>query len=129
MKILDLEVVAKELSKVEKRSKEFESQYKKALKRISGVPPDRLAAVNRQIYRAERVLTLAGGLPGRPWYKHQIYAPGLYTGYGAKTLPGIREFAEAGRWDEANQQAARVADALRVLDAQIGEMTKALKKL
>jgi N-acetylated-alpha-linked acidic dipeptidase len=126
---LDLEVVAKELSKIEKSAREFESQYKKALKRIPNVPPDRLAAVNQRIYRAERALTLAGGLPGRPWYKHQIYAPGLNTGYGAKTLPGVREAAEAGRWDEANQQAARVAGALRALDAQIGEITKALKKL
>ena len=69
----------------------------------------------------------AGGLPGREWYQHQLYAPGLYTGYDAKTLPGIREAAEAQHWEEANQQARRVAQALRALTARVEDATMQLK--
>ena len=70
---------------------------------------------NDVLRRAEQALTLPDGLPGREWYRHQISAPGLYTGYGAKTLPGIREAVEAKRFDEANAQAQRVAQVLGAL--------------
>ena len=63
----------------------------------------------------EQALTLPDGLPGREWYRHQISAPGLYTGYGAKTLPGIREAVEAKHYDEANAQAQRVTQVLGAL--------------
>lgn len=57
--------------------------------------------VNRILIESERRLTDSRGLPGRPWYKHRIYAPGLYTGYSAKTLPGVREAIEQSKWQEA----------------------------
>ncbi len=60
--------------------------------------------INRQLYRAEQQLLNDKGLPGRPWYKHAVYAPGLYTGYGVKTLPGIREAIEQRNWKEAQEQ-------------------------
>jgi N-acetylated-alpha-linked acidic dipeptidase len=60
----------------------------------------------------EGTLLYARGLPGRDWYKHMIYAPGLYTGYGVKTLPGVREAIEQNHWDEANQYAVLTAAAL-----------------
>ncbi len=69
---------------------------------------------------------LAKGLPGRDWYRHEIYAPGMYTGYGAKTLPGIREAAEASRWDEANAEAQDVATALGQLNQHLERATLAL---
>ena len=62
--------------------------------------------------QAERALTSADGLPGRPWYRHRIYAPGLYTGYGVKTMPGVREAIEQKRWKEAEDQIARAAQSL-----------------
>ncbi len=64
-------------------------------------------------------MLLPAGLPGRDWFKNQIYAPGAYTGYGAKTLPGIREAAEAGRWEEANLEAEALAGVLRAVRSQI----------
>jgi N-acetylated-alpha-linked acidic dipeptidase len=60
----------------------------------------------------ERTLTNARGLPGRDWYRHYIYAPGLLTGYGVKTLPGVREAIEENEWERANQYAVLTADVL-----------------
>jgi N-acetylated-alpha-linked acidic dipeptidase len=59
--------------------------------------------VNQKLYRAEQQL-LSTGLPRRPWYRHTIYAPGFYTGYGVKTMPGIREAIEQRNWKEAQEQ-------------------------
>src|SRR5262249_43943244 len=61
--------------------------------------------------RAEQALTGAG-LPRRPWYVHQVYAPGFYTGYGVKTLPGVREAVEERKWQEADEQVAATARAI-----------------
>ena len=59
------------------------------------------------------------GLPGREWYQHMIYAPGLHTGYGVKTLPGIREAIEERRWDEANQYIGVVSHVLNAYSARM----------
>ena len=64
---------------------------------------DALQAVNTGLYQAEQQL-LSDGLPRRTWYRHSIYAPGFYTGYGVKTLPGIREAIEQRNWKEAQAQ-------------------------
>ena len=77
------------------------------LKRAAGK-----ASPNDRAMFSEQKLTRAEGLPGRPWYRHQIYAPGLYTGYGVKTLPSIREAIEQRQWDEANRQIRIVADVI-----------------
>ena len=69
--------------------------------------------------QVERALTEPAGLPGRPWYQHTIYAPGLYTGYGVKTLPGIRESIEQGQWMTAEGQVAAAATALQRAAARI----------
>ncbi len=83
-------------------------------------------AANQALYKSERALTLAKGLPQRDWYRHQIYAPGLYTGYGVKTLPGVREAVEALRWDEANREVQDVALALKQMNQHIAEATRLL---
>lgn len=59
---------------------------------------------NKALYKAEQQLLAENGLPRRGWYKHTLYAPGFYTGYGVKTMPGIREAIEQRKWDEAQQQ-------------------------
>jgi N-acetylated-alpha-linked acidic dipeptidase len=70
------------------------------------------AQLNALLQGMEQRLTDARGLPGRDWYRHFIYAPGLLTGYGVKTLPGVREAVEAARWDEANRYAGITAEVL-----------------
>src|SRR5207247_2365148 len=63
--------------------------------------PATLARMNRALMMAERDLIEPAGLPDRPWYRHVIYAPGLYTGYGVKTIPGVREAVDAGNYTRA----------------------------
>jgi len=68
--------------------------------------------VNKELISTERLMTNDDGLPRRPWFRHQVYAPGFYTGYGVKTLPGIREAIEQRNWDEATEQIELVAEML-----------------
>src|SRR5262245_8789400 len=72
-----------------------------------------LADMNRRLMMAERDLIEPAGLPDRPWYRHVIYAPGLYTGYGVKTIPGVREAVDAGNYARAAEQAVIVIRALQ----------------
>ncbi len=72
-----------------------------------------LAEINRRLIMAERDLIEPAGLPDRPWYRHVIYAPGLYTGYGVKTIPGVREAVDAGNYTRAAEQAKIVIRALQ----------------
>jgi N-acetylated-alpha-linked acidic dipeptidase len=71
-----------------------------------------LAALNARLMMVERDLIEPAGLPDRPWYRHVIYAPGLYTGYGVKTIPGVREAVDAGNYARAAEQARIVIRAL-----------------
>lgn len=94
----------------------------------SSVAPAQLAQVNAILAGADRTLLTEKGLPGRPWYKNVIYAPGLETGYGVKPLPGVREALEGKRWDEANQYAGVTAGALENYAATLDKATALLKK-
>ena len=88
-----------------------------------------LQALNLQLIQSERRLTSAEGLPRRPWYKHLIYAPGVYSGYDVKTMPGIREGIEQKRYAEADQEILRVAQALEQESALIEAASRQLEKL
>jgi N-acetylated-alpha-linked acidic dipeptidase len=79
------------------------------------------------LYRTERALTRDDGLPRRPWFKHVVYAPGFYTGYGVKTLPGIREAIEERKWDEASAQTQAAARALERYAEEIEKATELLR--
>jgi len=78
-----------------------------------------LNAANEKLFQVEKALLLQEGLPRRPWYRHSIYAPGFYTGYGVKTLPGIREALEEGQYEEFEQQLGALIGAIRNLSATI----------
>jgi N-acetylated-alpha-linked acidic dipeptidase len=108
--------------------KQAAAQYSKAFAAAQGKPlaPDRLPAINQQLALAERKLISEQGLPRRPWMKHLLYAPGWYTGYGAKTMPGVREAIEEGRYTEAEDQVVLVARALQDEAAWIEQITKEL---
>jgi N-acetylated-alpha-linked acidic dipeptidase len=78
----------------------------------SGLSSATLAELNQKLTQSEHDLTSEEGLLRRPWYKHMIYAPGVYSGYDVKTLPGVREAIEQKHWDEANSEIARVSKVL-----------------
>ena len=87
-----------------------------------------LSDANRLLYQAEQLLTDEAGLPERPWFKHLIYAPGFYTGYGVKTMPGIREAVEdRPNLPQATREAARVATAIDTYSQQIVAATEKLR--
>jgi N-acetylated-alpha-linked acidic dipeptidase len=84
--------------------------------------------VNAKLIESERRLTDSAGLPGRPWFRHMIYAPGFYTGYGVKTIPGVREAIEQKRWQEADEQILRAGKILTAESELIDEAAAALGK-
>jgi N-acetylated-alpha-linked acidic dipeptidase len=113
-----------------KRSSE---RYQKALDKVTAngglaLGQASLDSLNQTLIQSERKLTSEQGLPGRPWFKNLIYAPGQYTGYGVKTMPGIREAIEQKRWKEADEQMVRVAAALQdeanLIDSAAGILEK-----
>jgi N-acetylated-alpha-linked acidic dipeptidase len=86
--------------------------------------PTNADAFNKALYQAEQQLLLPNGLPRRSWYKHSIYAPGFYTGYGAKTMPGIREAIEQRNWKEAEEQINLDAATINKLANYLNENAK-----
>jgi N-acetylated-alpha-linked acidic dipeptidase len=85
-----------------------------------------LAQVNLELLQSERALTDSNGLPGRPWFKHQLYAPGFYTGYGVKTVPAVREAIEQKQWSAAEQAINTVA---KVLEKEAAAIERAAGSL
>lgn len=103
------------------------SQSARAYQRASigrAQPDKRRAELDRILYQTERALTSRAGLPRRDWFRHQIYAPGFYTGYGVKTLPGVREAIEQRDWKEANEQIMVVAKVVENFAAEIDRATR-----
>jgi N-acetylated-alpha-linked acidic dipeptidase len=107
------------------------AEYHKALERAtangsSAIAKASLAKVNEALRESEQKLTLEQGLPGRPWFKHFVDAPGQYTGYEAKTLPAVREAIEQKKWKDADAQIAVTA---RVLEAEAEHILSVSQKL
>ena len=107
------------------------AEYQKVLEKVSANGGAALASasikdVNEMLMQSEHKLTTPEGLPGRFWYKHELYAPGAYTGYAAKAIPAVRENLEQKKWMEAEQSAARVA---KVLQDESALITAAAAKL
>jgi N-acetylated-alpha-linked acidic dipeptidase len=108
--------------------------YDKALAQASGNGGAALASkslreVNQRLIAMERALMSDQGLPSRPWFKHQIYAPGLYTGYGVKTIPAVRESIEQKQWKQADEQILLVGKVLENAGERIQGAAAALEKL
>ena len=76
------------------------------------LPEPALALLNEDLMRVSRAFLNQRGLPDRPWFKNQIYAPGAYTGYGAKPIAAVREYMDERRWRDAEAQVPQVAAAI-----------------
>ena len=105
----------------------FAAALTKAWARGDDIPAGTLMRLNAILLRSERTLTDAHGLPGRPWYVHQLYAPGYYTGYGVKTVPAVREAIEQKKFAEIDDDVTRVAAVLRAEAALIDQASAELE--
>jgi N-acetylated-alpha-linked acidic dipeptidase len=107
-------------------------RYRQVLSRqqaaFGEAPAETLRELNERLIESERKLTNAAGLPRRPWYKHLLEAPGVYTGYDPKTMPGVREGIEQKRYAEAEQEIVRVAKALEDESALIESAAQILER-
>ena len=92
------------------------------------LPAARKQKLNAMMIRMEHGLTDPDGLPGRPWFKHMIYAPGLLTGYGVKTVPAVREAIEGRRWNEADHYAEVTANVIDRYRRQLDQLTALLEQ-
>jgi N-acetylated-alpha-linked acidic dipeptidase len=114
------------------RLQESARKYQTAMSRTNtnGQLPSRetLKKLDTILIKTERAMLTESGLPRRPWYKHQIYAPGFYTGYGVKTLPGVREAIEGRNWSEAGEQIQVTAQTIEHVAAEIERGVKTLKE-
>ena len=113
---LDFSPLQNALAALEKEVDAFSSKDLRAVS-LSGKE-----ALNALLMKAEQQLTSEDGLPRRSWYRHQIYAPGFYTGYGVKTLPGVREAIEQKNWEEAQQQIEKLAGTLQQMREYLEQM-------
>jgi N-acetylated-alpha-linked acidic dipeptidase len=116
------------LSALDRSAQRYAKAVGSFTKKYVTISDKKLVEINDQLMKTERLLTNSAGLPRRPWYKHLIYAPGFYTGYGVKTLPGIREGIEERRYEEAEKEIVRVAQALNAYAASVDRIAEELEK-
>ena len=116
---LDFAPLQNALAKLQESSKNYQ-------KASSGKTPSPSVQqdLDRILINTERTLTRSEGLPRRDWFTHQIYAPGFYTGYGVKTLPGVREAIEQRDWKEASEQILIVSKTIDNFASEIDKATK-----
>ena len=126
MPAIDLAPLDKAAEALKQSAQAFQAAYARRAAAGFGLPLAQQQEINRQMGRMEQALTDPEGLPGRPWFKHYIYAPGMLTGYGVKTVPGVREAIEARRWDEADRHAAITARVLDGYRARLDQLTALL---
>jgi N-acetylated-alpha-linked acidic dipeptidase len=124
IQLAPLDLAAKRLKQ---SAQGFDAAYARRAAGGFAMPAARRHELDAQIARMEQALTRADGLPGRPWFQHMIYAPGMLTGYGVKTVPGVREAIEGRRWAEADRYAAITAGVLDGYRARLDRLTALLK--
>ena len=128
---IDLKSVAQSIENLRTAGNE----YQQSLERLQTYSSTKihghaeLTRLNQLIYTSERRLAHDEGLPNREWFRHQVYAPGFYTGYGVKTIPGIRESIEENSWKEANYYVNVVTQALENLVNQVNEARELINSL
>jgi N-acetylated-alpha-linked acidic dipeptidase len=96
---------------------------------LAGASPEAVRALNQMLFNTERVFLSEKGLPNRPWFKHQIYAPGAYTGYAVKTIPAVRESLEQRQWAQAEEGTKTVGEILTREADLVNQAAGALEKL
>jgi N-acetylated-alpha-linked acidic dipeptidase len=104
-------------------------RYKAAVAKVQLTDTAALQQVNQELVQSERRFTNPDGLPRRSWYTHLLYAPGVYSGYGAKTMPGVREAIEQKRYPEADAEIVRLSKALQAEADLVNHAADQLEKI
>jgi N-acetylated-alpha-linked acidic dipeptidase len=122
---LDFAPLARELEALKRNGEKYDALLQVSMLK-DNLDSARANAVNEALMKTERVLTRPEGLPNREWYKHQIYAPGFYTGYGVKTVPGIREAVDGKDWPLAKRETIVVEQCLAQMNQVISDAINGL---
>ncbi|MHB1056399.1 MAG: transferrin receptor-like dimerization domain-containing protein [Rhodanobacter sp.] len=123
---IDLAPLDQAASRLGRSVQAYRTAYDRQAAAGLDLPATQRQQLNRLMAGMEQALTDPAGLPGRAWFKHMIYAPGMLTGYGVKTVPGVREAIEARRWAEASHYAAVTAGVLDRYRTQLDRLTAIL---
>lgn len=121
---IDFSPLQTAVNKLQQAAKNYQAATATQNKQVS---PTAAKQLNQILLNTERALTNENGLPRRPWYRHQIYAPGFYTGYGVKTLPGVREAIEERNFAEAAEQIKITAQTIERFAAEINRAADSIK--
>lgn len=114
--IIELAALENAVARLEASAKAYDAAY---AAKGAGLAVATRGRLNAALLGIDQALLIPEGLPGRNWYRHALYAPGRFTGYGAKTLPGVREAVEERRFADANVYAGRTAAAIERLAAKL----------
>jgi N-acetylated-alpha-linked acidic dipeptidase len=125
---LNLAALDNAVARVKKSAQAYDDAFVSFAKRGTQLPAAQAKQLNSLLKGMEAALTSKRGLPGREWYRHYIYAPGLLTGYGVKTVPGVREAIEENQWDRANEFAVLTADLLTKYSERLDQATALLPR-
>jgi N-acetylated-alpha-linked acidic dipeptidase len=120
---LEFAALENAIDRVKRSAKAYDDALAKHGSNLSG---ERLTHLQALMQDIDQSLAPEVGLPGRPWYKNLVYAPGRFTGYSAKTLPGVREAIEDQRWVDANRYSKLTADALNAYSDRLDRATALL---
>jgi len=120
---LNFSELENKMAELKTNAEEFQKLYANGAQ----LSPEKQKELNQVLFKVERALINEKGLPRRSWYKHQVYAPGFYTGYGVKTLPGIREGIEERNWKEAQDNIQVVAKTIEVYTNEVKQATSIIK--
>ena len=120
---LNFSELENKMSELKTQAEEFQKLYTNGTQ----LSPEKRKELNTVLFQVERALINEKGLPRRSWYKHQVYAPGFYTGYGVKTLPGIREGIEERNWKEAQENIQIVSKTIEAYTNEVKQATTIVK--
>jgi len=113
---------------IKKSAERYQAVFAKWQKDGSDLSLDAATVLNTDLLKIQRTFLTERGLPERPWFRHQVYAPGAYTGYGAKPIAAVREYMDQEKWKEAEAQVPTVGDVLENVATAIGKAADDLEK-
>jgi N-acetylated-alpha-linked acidic dipeptidase len=113
---------------IKKSAERYQAAFAKWQASGTDLSPQNASALNSDLMEIQRTFLRERGLPERPWYKNQVYAPGAYTGYGAKPIAAVREYMDEEKWKEAEGQVPMIGQVLENVSAAIDKAADDLEK-